>query len=92
MEVSEGHFNLGRQLFQVAGGEEQGTSEELAVLAGAGSRRWVWLDLDATTGQGNSGEQGGTGGVIGAIQRRWGRRAWRCWSQFAKAVIWVTVS
>ena len=35
------------------------------MLAGAGSRRWVWLDLDATTGQGNAGEQGGTGGVIG---------------------------
>ena len=35
------------------------------MLAGAGSRRWVWLDLDATTGQGDAGEQGGTGGVIG---------------------------
>jgi len=46
-------------------GEAQGIAEELAVLAGAGSRRWVWLDLDATTGQGNAGEQGGTGGVIG---------------------------
>ena len=35
------------------------------MLAGAGSRRWVGLDLDATTGQGDAGEQGGTGGVIG---------------------------
>ena len=26
------------------------------MLAGAGSRRWVWLDLDATTGQGNAGD------------------------------------
>ena len=46
-------------------GEAQGIAEELAVLAGAGSRRWVWLDLDATTGQGDAGEQGGAGGVIG---------------------------
>ena len=46
-------------------GEAQGAREELAVLAGAGSRRWVGLDLDATTGQGDAGEQGGTGGVIG---------------------------
>ena len=45
--------------------EAQGIAEELAVLAGAGSRRWVWLDLDATTGQGDAGEQGGAGGVIG---------------------------
>ena len=36
------------------------------MLAGAGSsRRWVWLDLDATPGQGDAGVQGGTGGVIG---------------------------
>ena len=35
------------------------------MLAGAGSRRLVWLDLDATTGQGNTSEPGGTGGVIG---------------------------
>ena len=46
-------------------GEAQGVAEELAVLAGAGSRRWVGLDLDTTTGQGDAGEQGGTGGVIG---------------------------
>ena len=46
-------------------GEAQGASEELAVLAGAESRRWAWLDLDAITGQGNAGEQGGAGGVIG---------------------------
>ena len=35
------------------------------MLAGAGSRWWIRLDLYATTGQGNAGEQGGTGGVIG---------------------------
>ena len=35
------------------------------MLAGAGSRRWVWLDLDATTSQGNAGEDHGAGGVIG---------------------------
>ena len=39
-------------------GEAQGIAEELAVLAGAGSRRWVWLDLDATTGQGDAGDPG----------------------------------
>ena len=26
------------------------------MLAGAGSRWWVWLDLGATTGQGNAGD------------------------------------
>jgi hypothetical protein len=46
-------------------GEAQGIAKELAVLAGTGSRRWVGLDLDATTGQGDAGEQGGAGGVIG---------------------------
>ena len=35
------------------------------MLAGAGSGWWVWLDLDGKAGQGNAGEQGGAGGVIG---------------------------
>ena len=75
-------------------GEAQGVAEELAVLAGAGSRRWVGLDLDATTGQGSAGEQGGTGGVIGigGDPDALGSRRLEVLEPFAKAVIWVAMT
>ena len=64
------------------------------MLAGAGSRRWVGLDLDATTGQGSAGEQGGTGGVIGigGDPDALGSRRLEVLEPFAKAVIWVAMT
>lgn len=45
--------------------EAQGVTEQLATLAGAGRRRGIRQDLNATAGKGDAGQQGGAGGVIG---------------------------
>jgi len=42
----------------------QGIANQLAAFAGAGRRRGIRLDLDATANQGDAGKQGGAGGVL----------------------------
>ena len=46
------------------------------MLAGAGRWRWVWLNLDATTSQGNAGQRHGSAGMarISGDPKALGRR------------------